>query len=199
MYKTISFTIVGVAPLLMHNGQMADPMNKFSRAMKAVTSKKKKTEEDYLEMARIEFNGGLYIGDKGQPVLPGELIEACLINGAKATKQGKVAKSALIVDGNFPLDFAGPKTAPELFEDDNHRHTVGVKVGQARVMRTRPKFNDWKLNFDVHYLPESLNPAEVVEFVETAGRVAGLGDGRPRFGRYNVESHTANLPVKAVA
>jgi len=37
-YKTIDFHVRGVAPLLMHNGQIANPVNKFAKAMKAITS-----------------------------------------------------------------------------------------------------------------------------------------------------------------
>ena len=35
-YKTIDFHVRGVAPLLMHNGQLANPMNRFAKAMKAI-------------------------------------------------------------------------------------------------------------------------------------------------------------------
>ena len=42
-------------------------MNKFAKAMKAITSKRKKTDEDYIELARLEFFGGLYADDQGRP------------------------------------------------------------------------------------------------------------------------------------
>ena len=92
-YKTIDFHIRGVAPLLMHNGQLANPMNKFAKAMKAVTSKRKKTDEDHIELARLEFLGGLYADDQGRAVLPGEVIEGTIVAGAKKTKKGKDAKT----------------------------------------------------------------------------------------------------------
>lgn len=198
-YSTIDFEIEGAAPLLMHNGQLADPMNRFSKEMKKVTGRKKKTEADYTELARIEFLGSLYLGSAGEPVIPGEVLEATIISGAKVTKKGKVGKSALIVDGNFPLIYNGPKTTEGLLEDDNFRHVAGVKVGQARVMRTRPKFNQWKLKFTVHYLSSVLDAEEIVGFVEAAGQVAGLGDGRPRFGRFNVLSSSAGGSRKTLA
>lgn len=191
MYKAIEFEVVGAAPLLMHNGQLADPLNKFSKELKKVSGKKKKTDEDYAEMSRIEFMGGLYTDDKGRLIIPGEMLEANIVNGAKNTKKGKQARAGILVDGNFPLDYDGPKDAAKLFEDENFRYVVGVKVKQARIMRTRPKFNQWGLKFTVHYLPSAFDPAEIIEFVTTAGRVAGLGDNRPRFGRYDVVSSKA--------
>lgn len=186
MYKVLDFHIRGVSPLLMHNGHLADPMNPFAKAMKVISGKRKKTDADYAELAKIEFLGGLYTDEDGQPVIPGEVLEATLVAGAKTSKKGKVAKSAIIVDGNFPLEYDGPKSPDALFDDANHRHVVGVRVGQARVMRTRPKFNRWALRFKVHYLPDVLDAGEVGDFVAVAGRVCGLGDGRPRFGRFDL-------------
>ncbi len=185
-YKTIDFHIRGVAPLLMHNGQLANPMNKLTKAMKAITSKKKKTDDDYIELAHLEFFGGLYVDEQGRPVLPGEVIEGTLVSGAKKTKKGKDAKSAIIVDGNFPLIYDGPKTPEALWEDDRFRYVAGVVVNQKRVMRTRPMFKNWECKFTVHYLEEVFDAQEVIDFVDTAGRMAGLGDCRPRFGRFEV-------------
>jgi hypothetical protein len=185
-YKTIDFHIRGVAPLLMHNGQLANPLNPFTKAIKAITAKKKKTDEDYTEVARLEIFGGLYVDDQGRPVLPGEVIEGTIVSGARKTKKGKDALSAIIVDGNFPLIYDGPKTPETLWEDKRFHYTVGVTVGQSCVMRTRPIFKSWECKFTVHYLDEVFNPQEVIDFVETAGRVAGLGDRRPKFGRFEV-------------
>ena len=41
--------------LIMHNGQTADPLNPFSKAMKEISGKRKKTDTDYEAMANIEF------------------------------------------------------------------------------------------------------------------------------------------------
>lgn len=186
MYRTLDFEIRGVSPLLMHNGRLADPLNPFAKAIKAISGKRKKTDADYAEMAKIEFLGGLYTDEDGQAVIPGEVLEATIVAGAKTSKKGKAAKSAIIVDGIFPLVYDGPKSPDALFDDANYRHVVGVRVNQARVMRTRPKFNRWGLRFQVNYLPDVLDVAEVADFVAVAGRICGLGDGRPRFGRFDV-------------
>lgn len=190
-YRTIDFHIRGIAPLVMHNGQLANPMNKFAKAMKAITSKRKKTDEDHIELAHLEFLGGLYVDERGRPVLPGEVLEATIVGGAKKTKKGKDAKSAIIVDGNFPVIYDGPKTPEALWEDERFRYVAGVVVGQSRVMRTRPMFKNWECKFTVHYLDEVLDAKEVIDFVETAGRMVGLIDGRPRFGRFEVLANSA--------
>jgi hypothetical protein len=47
-------------------------------------------------------------------------------------------------------------------------------------------FRQWELDFTVHYLPDILNDAQVREAMVTAGRIIGLGDYRPKFGRFDV-------------
>ena len=91
MYKTLTTRVVGVAPLLMHNGQTADPLNKFAKAMKEIAGKRKKTEADLVELARIEYLAGLYMGPNG-PVIPSVMLEAAITEGAKKAKNGKLTQ-----------------------------------------------------------------------------------------------------------
>lgn len=187
MYEQMTFKVRGVAPLLMHNGRLSNPLNEYAKEMKRLSGKRNKTDDDYAEMARVEFLGGLYTDDSGHPVVPGELIEATLIAGAKKKRSGPAAKAGVIVDGNFPLQYKGPKTAEKLVENVNFHNCSPVKVQQNRVMRTRPQFDEWAVEFTVHYLPEQANKEDVKEWVEVAGRMCGFGDWRPRFGRFEIE------------
>ncbi len=61
-----------------------------------------------------------------------------------------------------------------------------VNVNDARVMRTRPRFSEWHVVADVEFLPSLLNPNEVIEIFEIAGLREGLGDWRPKFGKFSV-------------
>jgi hypothetical protein len=185
MYQSCKASIRGVAPLIVHNGQLADPLNPFAKALKEVTSTRKKTDDDYERMAEIEFRGGLYVDEAGSPVIPGESIEAALVEGAKKNKLGKVAKASIIVDGNIPIIYDGPRDADSLWSDPKFRKTVAVRVGTARVMRTRPIFYDWSLKFEIQFLPDQINKREVAQILESAG-MCGLGTWRPRFGRFQV-------------
>lgn len=191
MYKTIEFRVRGVAPQLMHNGQLANPMNKFTRARKAITSKRKKTDEDFAQLADLEFLGGLYVNEEHCPCLPGEVIEATIANAAKKTRKGKDAKAAIIVPDSAALEYEGPQTPDGLKADERFRLYTPVAVGQSRVIRCRPKFKNWEAVFTVHYQDDTFNAGEVVDFVETAGRAVGFGDNRPRFGRFEVVDYTA--------
>lgn len=186
-YARIQFRLNGVSPLLMHNGRLANPLDPMAKALKAVTGKRAKTDADHEEMARIEFLGGLYIGDDG-PCLPGEMIEAMLVVAAKKSKRGPQAKAGIISDGMHRLEYAGPRDPDALWDDDRFRLVAGVRVQQARLMRTRPIFRDWSAEIFVDFLPGQLNRADVAEMMRIAGEVVGLGDWRPRFGRFTVET-----------
>ncbi len=186
LYTSIQFHIRGIAPLLLHNGQLADPMNPHSKAMKVVSGKRKKTDEDYAAMKRLEWIGSLYVNEKMQPVIPGVNIEAMMIEAGKDQKMGEPFKAGVLCDGEWPIIYDGPKTIEALWESGNFIDVRGVRVQTSRVMRTRPIFRSWELKFKIDYLPDVLNESQVREAVVTAGRKKGLCDYTPKFGRFEV-------------
>jgi len=189
MLQELKFKIVGTSPLLMHNGQLADPLNKYARALKEISGKRSKTEADHEEMARLEFLGGLYLND-GQPCIPGHVLEAALIGkGGAARKQrmGKQAAAGLYCLDNFPLEYDGPKGADSLWADEAFRLAALVKVQQSRVVRTRPMFKDWSAIVTVSFDTDFVNPDDVRLWIDIAGSEVGLMDWRPRYGRFSVE------------
>lgn len=185
MYKTVNLKFTGVSPLLMHSSVTVDPTNKFSRAMKEISGKRKKVDADYEEMARIEYMAGLYV-QEGKVVLPSYVIEASLVSGAKKSKSGMQAKSGLFVDTSPELIYNGPTDPKELFADDRFKLSVPVKVGTARIIRTRPMFKHWSCDVQVSFMEDVLNERQVIDFAEQAGMLCGVGDWRPKFGRFSV-------------
>ena len=183
--KSLSFKIRGVVPLLCHNGQTADPLNDFAISLKQVAKKKIKSEEDHIEMGRIEFLAGLYV-EGGKPCLPGHVIEAALIEGAKRTKQGKLAKLGLLVEKNSILIYEGPKDPDEMFKNKAFQFRFPVRVGLSKVMRTRPRFDTWETKIEIQYDPLVFSATDVKDILETTGRSVGIGDWRPKFGRFEV-------------
>ena len=187
--ETLKCKIVGVSPLLMHNGRLANQADSYAKAMKEISSKRKKTDADYEEMARLEWFGGLYLAD-GKPCIPGYVFEGCLIGkggAARKERMGKEAAAALWVMEDFSLQYEGPKDPYELWEDEAFRLQALVIVNSSRVMRTRPMFKDWSADVEVDFNPELLNEDQVRRWVEVAGEQVGLMDWRPKFGRFTVE------------
>lgn len=180
--------ITGKSPLLLHNGQLADPTNDVVREMKKITSKRNKTDEDHLELNRLEFLGSLYLDAEGHVVIPGEVMESCIKSGAKVSKNGKkVEAGAFVSEYAIPLEYNGPKNPDGLWADKRYVYKAGVKVGTARVIRTRPKFDQWACEFTIEYQSDVLNRDEIIKALEDAGNLKGLCDYRPRHGRFNVE------------
>lgn len=183
-WKTMQFHLTGDAPLLMHNGQTADPLNKFARQLKAVSGKRKKTDSDYEEMAKLEFFAGLYLSKEDGPIVPAMMIDACIIEASKKAREGMLSKSGFFATGNARLEYDGPRTPEALWADENFRLSVPVRVQMARVVRTRPIFQKWAATVGIQYEDTVVNPAQVASWFAVAGTLVGFGDWRPRFGRF---------------
>lgn len=186
--NTTRYTIQGLTPLIMHNGRLADPLDEAAKALGKLTSSKQKTEKYHRDVSECEWRGSLYVDEDGRPCLPGEVIEACLVEGATKFKLGKASKGALIVAGDFALTYPGPKTVDGLWNDGGFVKRAGVRVGQSRVIRSRPIFPQWSCSFDVRWDPYLIKDEDQLdEIVESAG-LTGIGDWRPKFGRFEVVS-----------
>jgi len=183
--QRLKMTWTGSAPLILHNGQLSDPLSKWAKELKKVTSKRLKTDADYEAMARIEFLGGLYIFN-GCPCIPAENIEATLIEGAKKIRRGMDAKAGLFVLEHSTILYDGPKDPEALWNTDAFRSRVSAKVQKNRVMRTRPIFNVWSIDVHCDFEDSLLNQNDVIEFARNAGSMVGVGDWRPRHGRFTV-------------
>ena len=58
----------------------------------------------------------------------------------------------------------------------------------SREWREHPvRVNDWHVTVNVVFIPSLLNRSEVLEFFEIAGFREGLGDWRPKFGKFSVK------------
>lgn len=187
-WKSLKLTIVGSRPLLMHSGRLADPLDEFNKAIRSVSKKRSKTDADHEQMAKLEFLGSLWLGgDPLRPVLPNYAILAVLIEGAKKTKNGPAAKAGLDCCDHAVLKYDGPTEANELWESSKFRHRCGVSVQRSRVMRTRPIFCQWSADVCLEYEDSLLDAEQVVGFARRAGFEVGIGDWRPRYGRFEVE------------
>ena len=186
-YEQIERTLVGVSTLMVHNPQTADPTNLYSIEMKKITSKgKKKTEDDMKRLARVEWEASLYLGDKGEPIMPGECLEALIRDGAKDSKNGKTVQSAVLCDGNFPILYSGPKTVEKMWKDGRYHSAMIAVVNRARIVRNRAIFPEWKITFIVSYLPDVINVSTIDDALVIAGHIKGLCEYRPRYGRFEV-------------
>jgi hypothetical protein len=187
--KTYTATLTGVVPLLLHNGQLADPLNPATRALKEVTSRKKKTDEDTAEIRHLEWLGSMYLTESRKPCMPADNVLALIIAGAKKDKNGNEAKSGVMqAPGHelFELIYTGPRDLDALYADPRFVDCRSAKVNMSRVMRTRPIFRDWALQIALLFNEDVIDEHVIQQALEISGERVGLGDYRPRFGRFLV-------------
>jgi hypothetical protein len=185
-WQTLQYKLSSSAPLIMHNGQTADPTNKWARLLKEITSKKSKTDADYEEMARIEFLAALYMATDG-PIIPNEVLDGMVLNAAKKSREGQLAKSAVFCLNHARFEYEGPRKADEMWQEEQFHFARLVRVTNARVVRMRAIFNDWWCIAKLNVETTLINPARVDEWMRVAGTQVGLCDWRPQYGRFTVE------------
>lgn len=180
--------IPGVA-LMTHNERLANPLDPITREMKAVSSKRSKTDEDLAELARLEFEGGLYLTEDGQAGIPSWNIFRSIQDGGKVNRLGTaIARAVVMTSADIvPIKHSGPSSPEAMFAAGMYDQR-SVKVGQAKVTRTRPIFRDWVVEASLLLDTEIVNLDDFLRAAENAGRMSGIGEYRPRFGRYEVES-----------
>ena len=184
----ISYTIRGASPLLMHSCAGVNPLHPITKEIKKLTAKKKKTDEDLQLISDLEYQSGIYFDEKIGPYVPAEMMEACLRDAAKRTKQGKNFTMAVMVSPDMiPLIYDGTRELSGLIGNIAFRDSRPATVNRNKVMRTRPRFNSWSLKFDLEYSPDIIESSETItEVLKTAGAYIGLGDYRPRYGRFEI-------------
>lgn len=199
--NTAIYRITGISPLLMHSGQAIDPLNQYAKEMKRLSKKKGKTDEDQAAISKVEWymsvyhngtpdvvrDGEITVDKEAKIVLPANSLEAMLIAGAKKIKQGPAAKAGLIIENDAILIHDGPASIAAMAASGRYTHRVAVRVGTARVMRTRPIFRVWSSEVEISFDSGVIDEPEIFEIIKVAGQQVGIGDWRPRFGRFEAE------------
>lgn len=182
----IDIHIKGIAPLLMHNIRLADPLDPWTKKLSALTGTRPKTDDIHAQIARVEFEGGLYFDEEIGPYMPANNLDKMLLEGGTLHKIGKIIKeSTLSVNDRYALEYNGPRTVEGLYKAGFFdRRAIGI--GRSKTIRTRPMYREWELKFTLAFDEERLNVEQLIQAVEDAGRYKGLGDYRPRFGRFEM-------------
>lgn len=186
----VRITATGTRPLLLHNVQMASPLNPFAKQLKALNSKRVKTDADRMEVARVEFEGSLYYDPELGPYLPAQNLLASIVAGARLTKAGKkVERGVVLTDFMLPLLYKGPRDVESLWGDGASEFVDirPVVVQRNKVDRCRPIFREWAIESEALIDPKVIEFDEFASVCEAAGQMEGVGDYRRMFGRYAVD------------
>jgi len=189
--KEMTTIWTGIRPLVMHNGLMADPTNPLVKRIKEITSKgsKKLTVHDYEERDQLEWEAGLYWDSEDGVIQPSDNIERCIQAGATKSRLGKDVQAAVFcTDPHTKVEYAGTRDKKKMYADPKFTLRKGVKVQLARIIRVRPMIpTGWTMRINLEYDESIINPKALLKAQIDAGALCGLGDWRPKFGRFLVE------------
>jgi len=171
----VSVTIEGVAPILFHAWNVESVESK-SKAKKGSAEKKSDDVESYV-----------YRNEKGNISIPGEYLKGAIVGAAKFRQDPRsprksaadLFKAAII--SLTPLADLGARDWDYL---DRRR----VCIQRNAITRSRPAMREgWKAKFTLMCnLPEYVDAAMLNETIQQAGKLIGLADFRPSFGRFIV-------------
>lgn len=189
-------TIKGTSSIIQHNGAAGLDTRSPANIEKAEIARKRgsnRTITDDERLRELECQVSLYLDASGAPTIPEAAVRACIETAARKMKQGPQVREGLIVTDIVSFDYDKERygvTADELGK--TAQFTVPVKVGQARIERTRAKFDEWELTFRLDTDEELVDQQQLASWLDIAGRRIGLGDWRPEksgtYGRFETVS-----------
>jgi hypothetical protein len=172
---TAFVTIQGSADLLFHAWN-PEAVDEKGRAAKNSAAKKSDNVESYVNR-----------NDAGEICIPGEYLRGSIINAAKFRQDPRSPRKSAMdlykaaVVSTTILASLGVTKWDYL---DRRR----VTVQRAGINRTRPAMKaGWKAEFSLLVtLPEYVSRDDLRSVIEQAGRLIGVGDFRPTFGRFGI-------------
>jgi hypothetical protein len=191
--KKVRIKIKGESAMLQHNATLANPMHPLTKEHKKVSAKRSKTDEDLMFLAKSEWKSSLYYSEQKGYYIPAEMLEACIRNAAKKQRLGKAVQQGLLITNAPELIFKDNSLTPdELYELTEYVDMRAVVVQRARIMRCRPIIDNWSVKFDIHFDEDVLSMGDIENFLEIAGKYIGIGDYRPRYGRFSHQIYSRN-------
>lgn len=171
----VQVTIEGTAPILFHRWNCESVESK-AKAKKGSAEKKTDDVESYV-----------YRNDKRELCIPGEYLRGAIVGAAKFQQDPRsprksaadLFKAAVI--SLTPLASLGVK-------DWDFMDKRRVVIQRNAITRSRPAMAEgWKATFILMVnLPEYIDRQMLNSTIAAAGKLIGLGDFRPSFGRFNV-------------
>lgn len=174
----VNVTLQGVADLLLHRWN-CDAVDEKAKSAKGSKAKKTDNVESYV-----------YRCDDGTLGIPGEYLRMALINAAKYEQDPRSPRKSAMDLYKAEIVVLTPLASLGVKEWD-YMDIRRVVVQRSGINRSRPAMKaGWRLSFQVLVQQGSLYiPAErLLHTLNQAGRLIGLADFRPTYGRFAVVS-----------
>lgn len=172
---SVQVEIRGSADLLFHRWNCESVAEK-ARASKNSKAKKTDNIESYV-----------WRNDLGELCLPGEYLRQAIIHSAKFKQDPRSPrKSAMdLFKASVVCETQLASLGAKVWD---YLDTRRVVIQRSGINRTRPAMKvGWKAEFVITVLcPEYIDENSLHETIATAGRLIGVGDFRPSYGRFMV-------------
>lgn len=181
--KLIQVEIRGVTPLLIHRfGESAEVSKRTRRTEIQEVDPRNEAEKN----AYIANDGTYYFNAFSIPGAMGNAGSNHKARGSRKTLRFVVPSAIRMVSDTITiLNGVGPA---KNFEVDSRPVTIPATKG--RVMRHRPRFNEWGARFEMMVDETLLAPETAHQLLSEAGQSIGIGDFRPEkrgpFGTFRV-------------
>lgn len=186
--------ITGVGPLLLNNPQTVDPFNHFAKAMKVITRKRMgKTEDDLLELGRLERHSKMYFDDTLGVYVPTRWTTEAICLGANAVAKigkAKMRGGIFATEEKAKLHYDGMSTVKAVEDVVDNAHFTKRMIlpqGQVRVTKDFPIFHKWWFETTIEFDNTVVDFSTLARIVERTAYYVGFGDFRPTFGRATAE------------
>ncbi len=184
---TVTTTLRGVCPILFHRWSNESVAAK-SAARKNSAAKKTDDIQSYV-----------YRTLENEIAIPGEYLKGSIAGPAGAAKYRQDPRSPR--KSALDLYKAGVIVLTDLAslgtENWDYLDARRVMVQRNGITRVRPAMlAGWEATFEVMVqTPEYITPAELHEVITQAGRLVGLADFRPTYGRFQVAAFDVLVEV----
>lgn len=175
---------------MLNNPQTVNPMNEYSKALKELTSKRSKTDEDQNEIFHIKFLSSCYVNTKGQYILPANMISKSFEAGARENKLGAKFQRSVFVFEDCLLKFPENGCTPEELWTNWSEKYVDIRpvgIQKSKIVTARMIVPEWSVEGELVYDESQLNKSEVWLAMTNAGLRYGIGTYRQCYGRYRIE------------
>ena len=191
--KSIKVRFMGVDSLLQNNPQMSDPLNKYSKEVKQISSKRKKTDDDIMMMRKIELRAKIYHDEQLGIYVPATWVTASIQGVSWSKAKIKKADIRAAVFATQPklkltyLDMDKVKSPIDIVDNEVFHNVMSLKQGQVRVVKATPIFKNWSFEVELDFDDTIINESELKGLIEYGAQFGGFGDFRPTYGRAMVE------------
>ena len=178
--------LIGTTPLILHrfSDEAAENASSGTRSSKLTTDRG--TPYEQCE----QF---LYKGLNDELVIPQPNLLRSIIDGGRFTKIGRSQITTERKSELFSCLTITAATIPLIYRQPWKVDTRAVRIPATggRILRHRPMFDDWGLEFEMELDTEILSGKLLRKIVDDAGSRVGLGDFRPAtkgpYGKYRVD------------